>query len=69
VFQQDGPGQTRVEIAGTLEIDATKLRGVPAILARPAARAAETFLVSRIQSNLVETAAAVARYLSGLPRT
>jgi hypothetical protein len=64
VFLEDGPGKTLLEIRGSLEVDAKKIRGVPSFLAGKAGRAIEDFLVVKIQSNLVETAKGLAKYLS-----
>jgi hypothetical protein len=62
-FMEDGAGATRLEVRGTLSIDAKKIRGVPSLLASTVGRAAEDFLVNKIQSNLVETAQGLAKYL------
>jgi hypothetical protein len=62
-FVEDAPGKTRLEIRGTFEIDATKIRGVPGFMAKTIGRAAEDFMVSKIQSNLVETARSLTKYL------
>lgn len=63
-FLEDGPGKTLLEIRGSLEVDAKKIRGVPSFFAGKAGRAIEDFLVAKIQSNLVETAKGLAKYLS-----
>jgi hypothetical protein len=62
-FVADGEGKTLLEIRGSLEIDAKKIRGVPSFLAGKVGRAVEEFLVGKIQSNLVETAKGLAKYL------
>ncbi len=62
-FLEDGPANTRVEFRGSLSIDAKQIRGVPAFVAGRVGHALEEFLVNKIQSNLVETALAVAKYL------
>ncbi len=62
-FAEDGPCRSILEVRGTIEVDAKKLRGVPGFLAGKVGRAIEEFLVGRIQSNLVETAKGVTRYL------
>ena len=64
VFHEKGPSETLLEIRGSLEVDAKKIRGVPSFLAGTAGRAIEDFLASRIQTNLGETAKAVAKYLA-----
>ena len=64
---EDGTGKTLAEFRGTLEIDAKKIRGVPGFLAGTVGRAAEAFLVDRIQSNLIETAEGVFRVREDAP--
>ena len=63
VFTADGDGATLLEIRGSLEIDAKKIRGVPSLFAGKVGRMAEEFLVGKIQSNLVETAKGLEKYL------
>jgi hypothetical protein len=63
LFLEDGPGKTLLEIRGALEIDAKKIRGVPGFLAGKVGRAVEEFLGARIQTNLVETAKGLTKYL------
>jgi hypothetical protein len=63
-FVDDGAGGTRLEVRGSLAIDAKKIRGVPSLLASTVGRAAEAFLVNTIQSNLIETAHGLTKYLS-----
>jgi hypothetical protein len=69
VFAEDGDGATLLEIRGSLEIDAKKIRGVPALFAGKVGRMAEEFLVAKIQSNLIETAKGLAKYLEERERT
>jgi hypothetical protein len=54
---------TRLEIRGKFDVDASKIRGVPRLLAGTVGRAVEEFMVSKIQSNLVETAKSLTKYL------
>ncbi len=68
-FVADGDGKTLLEIRGSLEIDAKKIRGVPSFFAGKVGRAVEEFLVGKIQSNLVETAKGLAKYLEERDRT
>ena len=63
-FLEDGPGKTLLEIRGSIEVDAKKIRGVPSFLAGKAGRAIEDFLVAKTQSNLVETAKGLTTYLA-----
>lgn len=62
-FVDDGAGATILQIRGTLEIDPKKLRGVPGFVAGRVARTVETFLVDKIQSNLVDTVNGLTAYL------
>ncbi len=62
-FVDDGAGGTTLQVRGTLDIDPKKLRGVPGFLAGKIARGVESFLVERIQSNLVDTAKGLSAYL------
>jgi hypothetical protein len=62
-FLEDGPGRTLLEIRGVLEVDGHKLPGVPSFLAGAVGRQMESFLVSKIQSDLVKTAEGLARLL------
>lgn len=57
------PGGTRVEIRGELTVDATKVPGVPRLLAKTAGSAVEKVLVGRIAPNLVEVAQGVRKLL------
>jgi hypothetical protein len=62
-FVEDGPGKTLLQIRGTIDVDAKKIRGVPGFLAGKVGRTIEEFLGSRIETNLVETASGLAKYL------
>jgi hypothetical protein len=66
LFLEEGPGKTLLEIRGTMEIDARKIRGVPGFLAGKVGRTVEEFLGGKIQPNLVETARGLTRYLEGM---
>jgi hypothetical protein len=68
-FVDDGVDRTLLEIRGSLEIDAKKIRGVPSFLAGKLGRSVEEFLVAKIQSNLVETTKGLAKYLEERHRT
>jgi hypothetical protein len=61
-FLPDGPG-TLLEIRGALEVDGSKLPGVPSFLSGRIGRAMEGFLVGKIQADLVRTGEGLARYL------
>jgi hypothetical protein len=68
LFFEDGADKTTLQIRGSLEVDAKKIRGVPSFLAGKLGRAVEEFLVGKIQSNLIDTANGVAKYLEGKTR-
>ncbi|MGA7118788.1 MAG: hypothetical protein WBY94_01760 [Polyangiaceae bacterium] len=63
LFREDGPDTTLLEIRGTLEVDARRMRGVPGFLAAKVGRGLEEFLGAKIQANLVETAKGLTQYL------
>ncbi|HLK38881.1 MAG TPA: hypothetical protein VKU41_19100 [Polyangiaceae bacterium] len=63
VFLEDGPGKTLMQLRGRLDVDGAKIRGVPSFLAGPIGRAMESFLVRKTQSGVLETAAALTKYL------
>jgi hypothetical protein len=63
LFLEDGQGKTLLEIRGTIEVDAKKIRGVPGFLAGKVGRTIEDFLGGKIQANLIETAKGLTRYL------
>jgi hypothetical protein len=63
VFLDDGPGKTLLEIRGTLDVDAKKIRGIPWFLGSKVGRVFEEFLGTKIQANLVETAKGLTKYL------
>jgi len=62
-FLEEGASRTLLEIRGSFEVDAKKIRGVPGFLAGTVGRTVEEFMVGKIQSNLVETAKGLTRYL------
>jgi hypothetical protein len=55
---------TKLEIRGDLVCDATKIPGVPRLLAKTVSRAVEKVLVSSIATNLVEVGKGVGKMLS-----
>jgi hypothetical protein len=67
-FVDDGAGATRLEIRGKFDIDASKIKGVPRLLAGPIGRTVEEFMVGKIKSNLVETAKSLTKYLEEHPK-
>ncbi len=58
------PGGTRIEIRGELTIDARKVKVVPSLFAGKVASAVESFLVAKIQPNLVEVTEGLRKYLA-----
>jgi hypothetical protein len=63
LFLEDGPGRTLLQVRGTLEVDAKKIRGVPSFVAGKVGRVVEEFLGGKIQLNLVETGKGLTQYL------
>jgi len=66
-FEEVGPGSTRLAIAGVIEVDATKVKGVPRLLAGGVGTAIESFLVATIRPNLVSVAEGLGKYLAEHP--
>ena len=62
-FVEMGDDRARVEIRGVLNIDGSKIPGVPRLLGRKIAPQIEKFVVSLIKPNLVKTADGVQRFL------
>lgn len=56
-------GGTRLEIRGTLVIDATKVKGVPKLLSKKVSRTVEDFLIKKITPNLLSVSDGLRRYL------
>jgi hypothetical protein len=56
-------GTTLIESRGELKIDQEQLKGVPRILKGQVTRAAEKFLASKIEPNLLQMAEGVRHYL------
>ena len=56
-------GGTRLEIRGTLEIDARKIKGVPKLLSKSVSKTVEDFLVKKIRPNLISVSDGLRRYL------
>ncbi len=63
-FLEDGTDKTLLEIRGAIDVDASRMRGVPRFLAGKVSRAIEEFLGGKIQANLVETARGLSQYLA-----
>ena len=59
----DVDGKTRLEIRGTLTIDAKKVKGVPKLLSKSVSKTVEDFLLKKITPNLIEVSDGLRRYL------
>jgi hypothetical protein len=59
----EADGATRLEIRGTLSIDAKKIKGVPGLFAGKVGKTVEELLVNKIQPNLVEVSRGLGKYL------
>jgi hypothetical protein len=59
----DTDGGTLLEIRGDLQIDASRIRGVPKLLQKSISKTVEELLIKRITPNLVEAAEGLKRYL------
>lgn len=66
-FVKRGDQDTMIQILGTVATDARKLPGVPSYLAGKVGRAVDEFIAARLQSNLLEMAAAAADVLRPVP--
>ena len=64
LFLEDGQG-TLLQIRGVLEIDASKIQGVPRLLAGKVGRMVAEVLAGKIRPNLVEVSVGLGRYLEG----
>ena len=58
------PGGTLLQIWGDLSIDASKIRGVPRLLAGQVGRSLEAFLVRTISKNLLDVSKGIERFLA-----
>ncbi len=66
-YDELGPNLTRLTIAGHLNVDAKKVKGVPGFLAGTIGPAIEAFLVNSIKPNLISVAKGVGDYLRANP--
>jgi hypothetical protein len=57
------PAGTKLEIRGSLTIDAKKIKGVPSLLAGKVGKGVEEFLANKIKPNLIETSVGVRKFL------
>jgi hypothetical protein len=62
-FVDLGGSRTRVEIRGDMEVDASKVPGVPRLLSGTIGRTVERVLVDRIGPNLVATCVGLEKHL------
>jgi len=56
-------GKTRLEIRGELSIEASKIKGVPRLLAKTVGKTVEDFLVKKITPNLLSVSDGLQKYL------
>lgn len=63
-FVDLGPDRMAIRIEGRLDVDATKIPGVPKLVAGKVGKLLESFLVKQVADNLQEVARGVSRYLS-----
>ena len=66
-YDELGPSLTRLTISGHLDVDASKVKGVPRFLTGTIGPAVEAFLVAAIKPNLVSVAKGVTDYLNANP--
>jgi hypothetical protein len=59
----ESDGETRLEIRGTLAIDARKVKGVPRLLSKSVSHTIEEFLIKKITPNLLSVSDGLRRYL------
>jgi hypothetical protein len=62
-FEDLGNGRTRLTISGDLKVDASKVKGVPRLLAGTVSPAIESFLIGAIKPNLAATSKGVEKFL------
>lgn len=62
-FVEQGAGRTVIRIDGRIDVDASKVPGVPRLVAGKVGKLIESFLVKQVQDNLQEVARGVGRYL------
>lgn len=67
VFEAINDAETRVTISGVVEVDVSKIAGVPRLLAGTLRPVVESFVVGGVRDNLDAFAKAVARYLAEHP--
>lgn len=58
-----GPNRMAIRIEGHIDVDASKVPGVPRLVAGKVGKLIESFLVKQVQDNLQEVARGVGRYL------
>jgi 4-hydroxybenzoate polyprenyltransferase/uncharacterized protein YndB with AHSA1/START domain len=62
-FTDDGEGGTLLEVRGALEVDGTRIPGVPSLLRAAVARRLESHFVARVDASVARTAKALTAYL------
>lgn len=58
-----GPDRSMIRITGRIDVDATKIPGVPRLVAGTVGKVVESFLIKQVADNLQEVARGVERYL------
>jgi len=62
-FVELGPNRMAIRIDGRIDVDASKVPGVPRLVAGKIGKLIESFLIKQVQDNLQEVARGVGRYL------
>lgn len=62
-FLEAGANRSKILISGRIDVDASKIKGVPRLLAGTIGPVIERFLIKQVQDNLQEVARGVDRYL------
>jgi hypothetical protein len=62
-FSSLGPNRSKITILGKLDVDASKVRGVPRLVAGTIGKQIEKFLIKQVQDNLIEVGKGTERYL------
>jgi len=63
-----GPQRMAIRIDGRIDVDASKIPGVPRLVAGKVGKLIESFLIKQVQDNLQEVARGVGRYLRENPQ-
>jgi hypothetical protein len=66
-FSEMGPDRTRLTISGSIDVDASRIPGVPRLFKGAVGAAVEAFLVAAIKPNLLSVSKGVEQYLREHP--